>query len=80
MTKSTRSDVGAVVLRLLAVALLLGAVAWTGVLIVEYSSVIGLGEINWGSFVVLFLFFSVAPAFAGIALWKAANRVRRGGR
>ena len=72
-------DVVVVALRLLSVALLVGAVAWTGFLVVNYASVIGLGNINWNSFVVLFLFFSVAPAVAAIAVWKAADHVSRRG-
>ena len=79
MKKIAGRDVVAVSLRLLSIAHLVGAVAWTGFLIVAYASVIGLGNINWESFVVLFLLFSVAPAFAAIAAWKAASHVRRGG-
>jgi hypothetical protein len=69
----------AVALRLLSVALLLGAVAFGGYLIVDLASVIGLGDINWEGAVMLFLFFSVVPALGAIAVWKAASHVRGGG-
>jgi len=77
--KITRRDVVELVLRLLSVALLLGAVAFAVFLIIEYASVVGLGDVSWGSFVSLLLFFSVVPALGAIAVWKAANHVRRGG-
>ena len=80
MKKITRRDVFAVALRLLSVALLLGAVAVAAFLIIEYASMSGLGgNISWGSLVALLLFFSVVPAFGAIAVWKAAGHVRAGG-
>ena len=80
MKRLTSRNVIAVALRLLSVALLLGAVAFAGFLIVDYASVIGLGgNISLRSFVMLFLFFSVVPAFGALAVWKAANHVRNGG-
>jgi membrane protein implicated in regulation of membrane protease activity len=78
MEKITRSAV-AVALRLLSVALLLGAVAFGCYLIVDLASVSGLGNVSWEGAVMLFLFFSVVPAFAAMAVWKTANRVRRAG-
>ena len=73
MKSITRRNVVAVALRLLSVALLLGAVAVDGFLIVEYASV------GWGGFVALFPFFSVVPVFGAIAAWEAAGRVLAGG-
>ena len=75
MKSITRRNVVAVALRLLSVALLLGAVAIDGFLIVDYAS----GWISWGSFLALFLFFSVVPVFGAIAAWEAAGRVLAGG-
>jgi hypothetical protein len=78
MMSITRRNVVAIALRLLSVALLLGAVAVDGFLIV---SVVGpRGNINWGSFVALFPFFSVVPLFGAIAAWEAAGRVLAGGK
>jgi hypothetical protein len=77
MKSITRRNVVAVALRLLSVALLLGAVAVDGFLI---ASVVGPGgNIGWGSFLALFPFFSVVPVFGAIAAWEAAGRVLAGG-
>ena len=79
MEMITARAVVAVVLRLVSIALLVGAVVWTGSLIVHLAYVMGLGEVSWGGSVVLLLLLSVAPAFVAIVVWKAANRIRRGG-
>jgi hypothetical protein len=80
MKSITRRNVVAVALRLLSVALLLGAVAVGGFLILDYASAVGSGgNISWGSFISLFSFFSVVPVFGAIAAWEAAGRVLAGG-
>ena len=80
MKSITRRNVVAVALRLLSVALLLGAVAVDGFLIVDYASADGSGgNISWGSFVALFPFFSIVPVFGAIAAWEAAGGVLAGG-
>ena len=76
MKSITRRNVVAVALRLLSVALLLGAVAVDGFLIVDYASG---GNISSGSFLALFPFFSVVPVFGAIAAWEAAGGVLAGG-
>lgn len=70
----------AVALRLLSIALLVGAVALTGFVIVDLAAVIGLGgKISWAGYALLLPLTSVVPALLAIAVWKAANHVRRGG-
>jgi membrane protein implicated in regulation of membrane protease activity len=70
----------AVALRVLSIALLVGAVFLTGFAIFAMTLWSDLGwEPPLGSIVLLFLLCSAAPVLGAIAVWKAANRrLRRG--
>jgi hypothetical protein len=75
MARITLRDVAAVGLRLLSVALLIGAVVMTGVGMFGAAVITGLTLANA---LTIILLFSVAPVLGAIVVWKAANRVALG--
>ena len=80
MEKITSREVVVVALRVLSIALLIGAVLLTGFAIFVMTLWSDLGwEPPWGSVVLLFLLCSVAPVLGAIGAWKVANRILRGG-
>jgi membrane protein implicated in regulation of membrane protease activity len=80
MEKIMSTEVAVVALRVLSIALLIGAVLLTAFAIFVMTLWSDLGwEPPLGSIVVLFLLCSVAPVLGAIGVWKAANRrLRRG--